>query len=128
MKDHDPRAIVFAAGMALAAAVTSTGCAAEDIRGTVAYEGGAVIPKGQIEITLDAAGEESAKPASARVASEGKSQTFDFLLPVPTGPGTSTNSRIVARLEREDGWLLARGSARISPGNPVQITLHAAMY
>ena len=36
--------------------------------------------------------------------------------------------QIVARLEREDGWLLARGSAQIEPGAPVEITLFTVMY
>lgn len=128
MKRHDRHAIVLAAGAAMAVAVAGMVSAAEDIRGTVAFEGGAVIPRGQIEITLDPAGEGSAQPASTRVASEGKSEALDFLLPALTGSAVSPGTRIVARLEREDGWLLARGSARITPGAPVQITLHAAMY
>jgi hypothetical protein len=34
----------------------------------------------------------------------------------------------VVRLERADGWLLARGSARIEAGAPVEVTLNTVMY
>ena len=34
----------------------------------------------------------------------------------------------LARLEREDGWLLARGSAEIDPAGDISITLFTAMY
>jgi hypothetical protein len=36
--------------------------------------------------------------------------------------------QIVARLERADGWLVARGSARFEAGSPVYVTLSAVMY
>ena len=52
---------------------------------------------------------------------------FDLPLPSPI-PGTAP-IEIVAVLERDDGWLLARGSAMIDePGAPVTITLFKAMY
>jgi hypothetical protein len=34
----------------------------------------------------------------------------------------------VARLERADGWLVARGSAELEAGSPVSVTLNAVMY
>jgi hypothetical protein len=46
-------------------------------------------------------------------------------------PASSTSSptlRIVARLERADGWLLARGSAQLEAGAPVHVTLNVVMY
>ncbi len=34
----------------------------------------------------------------------------------------------MARLERADGWLLARGSAPLNAGSPVPVTLYAVTY
>jgi hypothetical protein len=31
-------------------------------------------------------------------------------------------------LEREDGWLVARGSERLAAASPVSVTLNAVMY
>jgi len=36
--------------------------------------------------------------------------------------------RIVARLERADGWLLARGNAKVTVGMPADITLFRVIY
>jgi hypothetical protein len=36
--------------------------------------------------------------------------------------------QIVARLERADGWLLARGSTQFAAGGSVTVTLNEAVY
>ena len=91
----------------------------EGVRATIVYETGAEIPKGVIALELG-----SDAPA-ARVDSDGKSRSVAVSLPAgPDGAGTE----IVAYLERADGWLLARGSAIVEPGTPVQVTLYPVIY
>ena len=43
-------------------------------------------------------------------------------------PADAPATQVVARLEREDGFLLARGSAALEPGAPTTITLYTVMY
>ncbi len=131
MTDHhtDRRRILLAVGVAAVAAVADTATAQPmEIRGTVDFEGGAKIPKGEIEIYF----EESTLPNETRhpavqtqVKSDGEERTiaFSFSPPASLGP-----LQIIARLEREDGWLLARGSAISKSGSPVSITLNTVMY
>jgi hypothetical protein len=47
---------------------------------------------------------------------------------VPAPAIASPTLRIVARLERADGWLLARGSARFEAGAPLEVALRAVVY
>ena len=130
----DRRAVLLAAGTAAAAAVAGTVSAQPGaIHGTVVYEGGVEIPKGELVIRLEGAapsGAARAAAAEARVPSEGRAKQVELSI-----PGTATAraaaaapQEIVARLEREDGWLLARGSAAFTDGAPVEIVLYTAMY
>lgn len=127
-----PRSILMAAGTAAVFAVAVAGATAAqptDIRGTVTFDGGVVIPKGHIEISLKetASAKNAASPATAAaLESDGGARTIEFSL--PADPATSSAREVVVRLEREDGWLLARGSATIKPGAPVEITLFTVMY
>jgi uncharacterized lipoprotein YbaY len=142
----DRRAILLAAGTTTVAAVTGavtgvvtvtgavTGAAAAqsaDIDGTIAFEGGAEIPKGQIVIYLeDSAAQDDAqtRAAKASVKSDGGSRTISFSVSLPARLAASPTREIIARLERADGWLLARGSAQPKDGAPVHIILNTVMY
>lgn len=128
----DRRTILMAAGAAAVAAAAGTVAAAQstDIRGAVTFEGGAVVPKGQLEIYLeDRAIQDKARPRAAKtsVESDGGSKTIAFSLSMPSSTA-SQKLQIVARLERADGWLLARGSAQFEAGSPVHVTLNTVMY
>lgn len=127
----DRRTILLAAGTAAAAVVagTVTAQSATQINGTVEYEGGAAIPKGEVQIRLDDKGKsENARTNSAEVniASEGDDKALTFSLALPAA--TAAKAQITARLEREDGWLLARGSASVADDGSVSVILYTVMY
>jgi uncharacterized lipoprotein YbaY len=128
----DRRTVLMAAGAAAVAAAAGTVAAqSTDIRGAVTFEGGAEIPKGYLEIYLDdPALQDKARrrAAETRVKSDGGSKTIAFSLSLPPNSTASPTMQIVARLERADGWLVARGSAQFEAGSPVYVTLNAVMY
>jgi uncharacterized lipoprotein YbaY len=128
----DRRTVLMAAGaVAVAAAAGKVAAQSTDIRGAVTFEGGAVIPKGHLEIYLeDSAVQDKARRRAAKtlVKSDGGSKTIAFSLSPPAGSTASPKLQIVARLERADGWLLARGSARVEAGAPVHVTLNTVVY
>lgn len=128
----DRRTILMVAG-ATAAAMTTRSVAAQstDIRGVLRFDGNEIIPEGQIEVYFeDSAIQDVSQLRAARthVVSDGKSKSIDFTLSLPTSTMGSSTQEIVARLERLDGWLLARGSAKLKAGTPAHVTLHAAIY
>jgi len=128
----DRRTVLMAAGAA-AVAVAAGPLAAQstDIRGAVTFEGGKAVPKGHLEIYLeDPAIQDNARrrAAKTRVESDGGSKAIDFSLSPPASSTASPTLRIVARLERADGWLIARGSTQLDAGSPVNVTLNAVMY
>lgn len=124
--------------MLLAAGIVTVGVVAgkvpaqsADINGVVEFEGGAPIPKGEIEIHVeDPTTQDDVRQGASttRVRSDGASRTIDFTLSSSTSSAASLGAQIVVRLERADGWLLARGSAQLQIGSPVYITLHTVMY
>jgi uncharacterized lipoprotein YbaY len=128
----DRRTLLIAAGAAAVAAAAGTVAAqSTEIRGAVTFEGGAVIPKGHLEIYLeDLAIQDNARrrAAETRVKSDGGSKTIAFFLPLPASSTASPTLQIVARLERADGWLVARGSAQFKAGSPISVTLNTVMY
>jgi hypothetical protein len=128
----DRRTVLKAAGVAaVAAAVGPVAAQPTDVRGAVTFEGGAVIPEGHLEIFIeDPAIQENAQRRAAKtpIKSDGKSKTIEFSLPPPASSTASPTLQIVARLERADGWLIARGSARFEAGSPVHVTLNTVMY
>lgn len=128
----DRRTILVAAGAAAVVAAAGTAPAqSADIRGAVSFEGGAVIPEGHIEIYLDdpAIRDKARRRAEkTRIESNGKSKAISFSLSSPASSTASPTLQIVARLERADGWLVARGSARFEAGSPVHVTLNTVMY
>jgi uncharacterized lipoprotein YbaY len=128
----DRRTVLMAAGVAaVAAAAGPVAAQSTDVRGTVTFEGSATIPEGHIELYLeDPANHDKAqrRVAKTRIESNGKSKALAFSLSPRAGAASSPTLRIVARLERADGWLLARGSANLEAGSPVQVTLNTVMY
>lgn len=132
MKRPANRRTVLMAGVAILAAATGAGDAQPaGIRGSVSLAGGAAIPQGQIEIYLeDPAIQDHAQRrlAQTHVNSDGKSPTISFSILQPPHGTASPTLQIVARLERADGWLLARGSAQVRAGVPVSVTLNVAMH
>ena len=99
--------------------------------GTVTFEGGKTIPAGHLKITLeDRAIDDYAlrRLAETSIDSDGGSAAIAFTLSPSTGFAPSPTLQIVARLERADGWLLARGSAQLATGSPVTVTLNTVMY
>jgi uncharacterized lipoprotein YbaY len=127
----DRRTVLLTAGVAaVAAAVGSVAAQPTDIRGAVTFEGGAVIPEGYLEIYLeDSAIRDNTRRrvAKTRIKSDGRNKTIAFSLSPPASATASSTLQIVARLERADGWLVARGSAP-SAGSPVHVTLNAVIY
>ncbi|WP_299740823.1 hypothetical protein [uncultured Roseobacter sp.] len=133
MKSAINRRTLFVAAGSAVVAMTAGGASAQsgDMRGAVEFAGGKVIPKGQIEISLeDPSVQEKGyfSDIKTRVKSDGGSEKIAFALAVPAGAAASPTLQVVARLERDDGWLLARGSTKAEAGAPVSITLNTAMY
>lgn len=126
------RTVLMAAGAAAVAAATGTAAAqSPDIRGAVTFKGGVAIPEGQLEIYLeDPAIQDKAqrRTAKTRVKSDGGSKRIEFSLPWTASAAASPTLQIVARLERADGWLVARGSAPFETGSPIHVTLKTVMY
>ncbi len=133
-RSTDRRSLLAGAGGAILMAATATRPAlAGGIRGTVEFEGGAAIPEGRLVVTLEdrnpTKDAQAGKAAQARVDmdSDGAATALEFDLPA-TGASAPQKGEIVVRLERADGWLLARGSSPLKQGEPVRITLFTAMY
>jgi uncharacterized lipoprotein YbaY len=128
----DRRTVLMTAGAAaVAAAAGAVAAQPTDIRGAVTFEGGAVIPEGHLEIYLeDPAIQDNARRRAAKtsIKSDGGSKAIAFSLSPPASATASPTLRIVARLERVDGWLVARGSAQIEAGSPVYVILNTVMY
>ena len=128
----DRRTVLVAAGVAaVAAAAVPVAAQSADIRGSVTYAGGAAIPKGHLEIRLEEPAIEGGArrlAAATRIESDGGSKEIPFSLSAPASAGALPTLQIVARLERGDGWLIARGSARVEAGSPVAVTLNTVMY
>ncbi|WP_438753838.1 hypothetical protein [Pararhizobium sp. O133] len=129
-RETDRRTVLMVAGAAAVAAVTGPATAQlAEITGTITFEGGSAIPEGQIEIYLEnPAAKNKARAAQTRIGSKGGSKMINFALAQPEASAASAPLRIVARLERADGWLLARGSTRYQPGAPVAVALKTVMY
>ena len=127
----DRRTILMVAGVAAVAAAGPAAAQSNAVRGAVTFEGGAVIPQGQLELYLEdlaVRDEARRRAAKTRLESDGRSKTIAFSLSPSASLTPSRTLQIVARLERADGWLVARGSAQFETGSPVYVTLNAVMY
>ena len=131
-RQTDRRTVLMVAGAAAVAAATGPAAAqSTDIRGAVTFEGGAVIPEGHLKIYLeDTAIQDNARRRAAKtlVKSDGGSKAIAFSLSLPASSTASPTLQVVARLERADGWLIARGSAKFEAGAPVYVALNTVMY
>jgi len=123
----DRRTLLMTAGAAaVAAAAGPVAAQSTDVRGAVTFEGGAVIPEGYLEIYLEDPARR--RVAKTRIRSDGGSKAMEFSLSPPASSTASPTLQIVARLERADGWLVARGSTQFEASSPVYVTLIAVMY
>jgi hypothetical protein len=131
MKRYTDRRTVLVTAGAAAVAATAGPIAAQStvLRVIVTFEGGAVIPKGHLEINLkDLAAPDNARSRVESIASDGSLKAIDLSLSQPASSTVLPKHQIVVRLEREDGWLLARGSAQVEASSPVYIQLIQVMY
>lgn len=131
MTGIERRLIILIAGAAAVAAVAGPVAAqSADISGAVTFEGGKAVPEGYLEIYLDDPASRGGELAAARTRtkSDGGSKAIAFSLSTPARAVASPTIEVVARLERADGWLVARGSAAFEPGAPVTVTLNTVMY
>lgn len=126
----DRRTVLVTAGAAAVAAAAGPAAAQSTVvRGAVTFEGGAAIPKGELVIYLEhpaTQGSARRRVAETRIESNGASEVIAFSLSSSTSP-TGT-LQIVARLERADGWLVARGSAPFDAGSSANVTLNTVAY
>jgi hypothetical protein len=123
---------LLAAGLATGSAALTEIAAAQsaDVFGTVKFQGDTVVPKGHIVIHLEGPAVRDVKALAVKMqfTSDGGTKAIAFSLSLPASATASQPLMIVARLERADGWLLARGSAKLKAGTPVEITLNTVMY
>lgn len=126
------RTVLMAAGAVAIAAVTGTSAAqSASIDGAIVFAGGKVIPEGRIEIYLEDRSTQDRKLrriAVTQVTSDGASKTINFTVAGPADEADVTSLQIVARLERADGWLLARGSALFKAGHSIDVMLSSVVY
>lgn len=127
------RTLLLAAAMlAAGTAVSAASAAAQSINisGTVTFAEGKAVPEGRIEIYFEdpAAPDGKAQSATTQLVSDGGARALAFVLPLPESASASPMLQVVARLERADGWLLARGSAKVTGDAPVEISLFKVMY
>lgn len=131
MKRTDLRTFCIATAATAVTLSSPVPARSSDISGVVTFESGASIPQGDLEIYLDdpaVGGGMKRRIAEMRVKSDGKSTALDFSLTPPVVSTVSKNPRIVARLERADGWLMARGSTPYKSGSRLKIVLKPVMY
>ncbi|HEY5820198.1 MAG TPA: hypothetical protein VIU14_17710 [Mesorhizobium sp.] len=103
-----------------------------EIRGDVTYSTGGPIPEGYLKIRLEdpnGGSKAQRRIAEVHVKSSGAVDTEPFVLNAPRSRVEgSAPLEVVARLEREDGWLIARGSQHFRGSGPVSVTLNTVMY
>lgn len=122
--------LVVVGAAALAAYAAPVAAQATAIAGVVTFEGGVKIPEGRLEIYIEkrAAGGPQRRLSETRVESGGGSEQIAFSLPWQERSPGHQGMRIVARLERADGWLVARGSAPAPAASPVRVILSTVTY
>ncbi|MTH99398.1 hypothetical protein [Roseibium sp. RKSG952] len=130
----DRRMLMIATGL-LAAGIGSTSETAMAqpalVHGTVTFAGNEHIPEGRLVFDLremENRNNLDELADNAPLQSTGKQGEISYSVNLPAALKPSNKLVIVARLERADGWLIARGSARLAPDQPADITLHKVMY
>lgn len=125
---HRRTILLAAATAAIAASAGADTPHPTQIEVAVTFEGGGTIPKGELVVYLDGAVSGSAEDARANAQSDGGSRQMNVLISLPLPADGPLPRQVVARLQRADGWLIARGSTQVQAGAPATITLHTVMY
>ena len=128
---HRRAVLAIAGAAAVTAAAGPVIAQLQDIRGVVTLSKSALVPEGHLEIYLeDPAITDNARRIAerTRIDSDGKAKSIAFSFSTSANSTASPTLRLVARLERTDGWLIARGSAPLKTGSPVHITLKTVTY
>ena len=123
--------VVTAAAATVVATTGNTMADEQVLHGRVSYMEGAALPKGRLRFHVEGLpGSASTKaiPLTADMVSDGKADRLSFSMSLPEGVETAPVVLLVVSLERPDGWLLARGTAKVRPGEPVDITLFEVVY
>lgn len=125
----DRRTVLLAAAATAAMDAWAKAGPAPDLEVTIGFEGGGFVPKGRLAVHLDVGRQDHARhpAATTNAESDGGSRKISVSLSLPRGMNTSSPQQVVARLQRADGWLLARGSTQLDGGSPVFITLYTVM-
>ena len=121
----DRRKLLIATVAATVAATWPASAGPAEIAGTVTLAGGGAVPAGVVVVYAEDPAARQ-RLAETRIASEGRARSIPFALPVPATmpPGL----RAVARLERANGWLVARASAPIAVDAPLRLVLAIVAY
>lgn len=99
--------------------------------GTITYGARKTLPAGRIALVIEDTADPAAdQPTVLTVESDGTAETLDFTLPDDALSATLNRKgvELVAYLEREDGFLIARGSVEMPLVAPVVIDLATVMY
>ncbi|WP_265502759.1 hypothetical protein [Paracoccus beibuensis] len=130
MKRLVDRRMILLAGASAAVTRVALADAARpaEITVKIGFEGGKPIPKGRLVAYLEGPAEAQHVAARADTESNGKPREIRIPLPLPPGTDMSSPRQVVAELQRDDGWLLARGSAQVEEGLSAVITLYIVMY
>ncbi|EEA96930.1 hypothetical protein [Pseudovibrio sp. JE062] len=126
---------LLAAGLAISAVSTNAETVKSQpktISGTITYAGDEAIPKGQIKIFLKDSETQSKSQVSTsktQLISTGKAKTLAYTFAMPSKTKDYQMQLIEVRLERADGWLLARGSEKVRGGETsTDVMLYKVMY
>jgi hypothetical protein len=99
--------------------------------GIVTFAGDQAIPEGSLKIYLEditVQDESRRRLAETRLVSDGQATSLPFVLSPPIALNGAAVLDVVVRLEQPDGWLIARGSARLTIGTPVTVMLNTVSY
>lgn len=121
-----------AGATALTVATAQAAAQSGEVRGTVTFSDGSQIPAGYLKVRLEdptVRNKAQRRLAEVRIKTKGADKAVPFVLAASADSSTaSAKLEIVARLEREDGWLIARGSAQFEAGRAVNVTLNTVQY
>ncbi|WP_405117430.1 hypothetical protein L0Z64_05705 [Phaeobacter sp. BS23] len=121
---HRRTLLLGAAGFALTALTYRAKAQSEVVQGRLIFAGDAKIPKGRITIFLSSLGQPGTSDPALEfdLISTGRAKRIDFTLSSAALSALSPTLQVVARLERADGWLIARGSTKLPEQAPRSIS------
>ena len=104
----------------------------QSISGTISFAEHAKIPKGELKLYLGGTSHSNQRielKLLSPLKSSGAKTSITFAASFPQMSQSATPIQLIARLERSDGWLIARGSVLMSyPETQQNITLFPVMY